>query len=195
MVFERIVVARRYHRALSEARRLAYEDELTGLGNRRAMLAQVTKAIRQRRPVHLVLADLDGFKAVNDTYGHDVGDLVLRVVAARLTAEAGAGNFVARLGGDEFAVVTQGDDPALLPVLTDRLRVVLLRPIPVGGDQVTVGASIGTATRTPRDASPCDLFIRADAAMYRAKANHARPRPSAVPARGPSEPSLRRLGP
>jgi diguanylate cyclase len=104
LAVERITASRHHRRELAEASRLAHEDELTGLGNRRATLARLTKALGTGGPVSLVLADLDDFKAVNDTYGHDVGDRVLQVVARRLTGACDPDQFVGRLGGDEFAV-------------------------------------------------------------------------------------------
>jgi predicted signal transduction protein with EAL and GGDEF domain len=96
---DQTLVSRRHRRELAEVSRLAHEDELTGVGNRRAMLAQLKDALSTGGQIGLVLADLDGFKAVNDTYGHDVGDHVLQVVASRLITAAGPDHFVSRLGG------------------------------------------------------------------------------------------------
>jgi diguanylate cyclase len=183
LAVERITASRHHRRELAEASRLAHEDELTGLGNRRATLARLTKALGTGGPVSLVLADLDDFKAVNDTYGHDVGDRVLQVVAGRLTGACEPDQFVSRLGGDEFAVVTEGDGAVDPSILADQLRVALLMGISVGTAAVTVGASIGVAIRTAQDVCPTDLLIRADAAMYRAKPRPGRSRAAVVLAR------------
>jgi diguanylate cyclase len=142
--------------------------------------------------VGLALVDLDGFKAVNDTWGHGAGDQVLRVVAGRLAAAVGPGCLVARLGGDEFAVLVMGPDVARTAGLAGLARAGLVSPVTAGRVRLTVGASVGVTTRSPGDAVATDLLARADAAMYRDKT---RPRPAVVRESPPglSDPPVARL--
>jgi diguanylate cyclase len=149
---------------------VASTDELTGVGNRRALLARLDQAQATGEQVGLLLADLDGFKAINDTYGHGAGDHVLQVVAQRLTTAAGPRCLVARLGGDEFAiaVATAGHDE--VDRLTERVQDTLaVGPVVIGRAQITVTASIGATTTRPGDRDPGDLLARADTRMYQAK--------------------------
>jgi diguanylate cyclase (GGDEF)-like protein len=176
---ERVVTNRRHRRQVADATRLAHTDDLSGLANRRALLADLEDALAADGPIGLALIDLDRFKTVNDTHGHAAGDHVLQVVATRLREVMTPGCLVARLGGDEFAVLTFDDDPGTLPVLASRVRGALARPVPVApGRQVTVGTSIGTATRAGATVTATDLLRRADTALYRAKT--ARPTPTPV---------------
>jgi diguanylate cyclase (GGDEF)-like protein len=176
LVSERALAARRYHRALDAFRSLARADDLTGLGNRRALIAALDFAVKTAHPIGLLLLDLDAFKAINDTHGHHVGDHVLRVVADRLRDAAGAGDLVARLGGDEFAVLTHDRVPTEIRRHTDRIQTALRQPIhtrpdPASGSSeivLTISASAGTAVRNPGD-TPADVLRRADTAMYHAK--------------------------
>jgi diguanylate cyclase len=176
---ERVAAARRYRRELARARRLARTDDLTGLANRRGLLDALGEALGSGGPFVLLLADLDGFKAVNDTYGHHVGDQVLRQVADRLTARVGRDGLVARLGGDEFAVLVLGNDGRCW---AGQVRAALTDPVITGPHQIQVTASTGTTTREPGDLTPTDLLARADAAMYRTKPAPSRTRPQSPPA-------------
>jgi diguanylate cyclase (GGDEF)-like protein len=118
----------------------------------------------------VLFLDLDGFKGVNDRFGHAEGDELLKAVAARLVACVRAVDSVARLGGDEFAVLLEGvDGVGELDVLCQRLLVALRREIHVMGHEVVVGASIGVAVADRTDDAP-GLLRNADMAMYRAKA-------------------------
>jgi diguanylate cyclase len=176
---ERVAAARRYRRELARVRRLARTDDLTGLANRRGLLAHLSKALGSGRPFVLALADLDGFKTVNDTYGHHTGDQVLRQVADRLTARVGRDGLVARLGGDEFAVLALGNDGGRW---AGQVRAALTDPVTAGPHQIQVTAATGTTTREPGDLTPTDLLTRADAAMYRAKPEPSRTRSQLPPA-------------
>nr|WP_306766234.1 EAL domain-containing protein [Shinella pollutisoli] len=167
-------VARRVA-AEQTARQLAYQDPLTGLANRR----QFEEALRQAAGsppaaghVHAVLLlDLNGFKQINDTYGHGAGDEVLIVVAQRLLRDVRENDLVARLGGDEFIVLARhllGPDDAASIAL--RIIQGLSEPVAAGTVRHQVGAGIGVAL-LPDDASTADEAIRkADLALYRAKA-------------------------
>lgn len=155
-------------------RHLAQHDALTGLPNRvllRDRLVQaVAKAHRERRRVAVMMLDLDDFKRINDTFGHPLGDRLLRIVAERLSAGVRASDTVARLGGDEFAVIQtglEGIDGAA--VLAQKLLDALGRPIELDGHDIHIGGSIGIAVHPEDGAEPADLLAHADMAMYRAK--------------------------
>lgn len=165
-------------RANDELRRLSYTDPLTGLGNRRrlfeALDLQCRHAFEQRRPLGLLLMDLDHFKAINDTHGHTAGDLCLQSVARVMLATLPAGSITARYGGEEFCVVLPGLDLAATMAVADDLRAAVqaIPPLdgPTGG--ATVTASIGAVSQVPADMDCADLLLTlADGALYRAKAN------------------------
>ncbi|MCY1139167.1 GGDEF domain-containing protein [Actinoplanes sp. Pm04-4] len=145
-----------------ELRHRATHDALTGLANR-SLLEQRLGELPAGEPVSVLLVDLDGFKPVNDSYGHHAGDQVLVAVAERLTAWTPHDGLAVRLGGDEFAVLVPG------PATADGLAAAIEAPIMLPGlADVTVGASVGLATGSPADAG--HLLREADAAMYRTKA-------------------------
>ncbi len=160
----------------------ASHDPLTDLPNRALFTERVRKALVGRRggdSEHAVLyIDLDGFKAVNDTIGHQAGDELLVAAARRLQESVRAGDTAARLGGDEFAVLILGDgNPSThadaerelrIHEIADRLRLTLSEPYRVEGKEVHVAASIGIAFAEP-DITPTALMRNADLAMYRAK--------------------------
>jgi diguanylate cyclase (GGDEF)-like protein/PAS domain S-box-containing protein len=162
----------------AQQRKLEYQathDSLTQLPNRAALMQRLDAALSDgdsgdARPVALLMLDLCRFKEVNDTLGHNVGDLVLTEVARRFQAAVGGAGFIARIGGDEFTVVMDGmaaED--LVAPLTQRLCGCLREPIDVAGISIEVGLSIGIA-RSPRDASDAQTLLkRADVAMYVAK--------------------------
>ncbi len=161
---------------MMDARRDATTDDLTGLLNRRGFTTAAEEMLLNGgagRGAALLLADLDGFKEVNDSLGHHAGDEVLRVVTSRILAEAGtAGNVVGRLGGDEFAVLLPETRAEAASALAARLRSALSLPVEVEGTWVAMTASIGIAS-APRDGTdPSSLLRRADIAMYRAKSDH-----------------------
>lgn len=157
-----------------EALHEALHDALTGLANRRALMVAVGAALESPttapRMHALMLLDLDGFKAINDTHGHGAGDEVLRVVAQRLRDAVDGTVIPARLGGDEFAVwcpdiLTRGN----VRDLATRLLTSIRAPIRAAGTSVGVGASAGVAFY-PHDAeTETELFRAADMALYRSK--------------------------
>ncbi|HUR51565.1 MAG TPA: bifunctional diguanylate cyclase/phosphodiesterase [Mycobacteriales bacterium] len=158
--------------ALGERERLAEElrsratrCDLTGLVNRAGFLELVTAALESSDPMAIGLLDLDDFKGVNDTLGHDAGDALLVEVAARLRGALGPRDVVGRLGGDEFAVLLRGD----VGETATRLVHVLGAPLLLDGQELRVEASLGVVERTDLS-SLGDLLRRADVAMYAAKA-------------------------
>lgn len=162
-------------RAEAELTRLAVTDALTGLPNRAALHDRLGQALARRRRQQSVLAvlflDLDGFKSVNDRFGHAAGDQVLREVAARLAATLRPGDTVGRLGGDEFVVVCEElPDPSEADEIANRLQAALAPAFTVHGEQVRLRASVGVAVAaTDQPVDPRELLHAADQAMYRAK--------------------------
>ena len=149
-------------------------DSLTGLPNRSLFLDRLTQAIntmsRTDKNLALLFIDLDGFKLVNDTLGHDVGDMLLKEAAKRLGTCVRTGDTVARLGGDEFTIIMPNlDDPKNAPIVAQRVLDSLGRAFLLSGHEAFVSGSIGI-TIYPDDAQDAsDLLKNADAAMYRAK--------------------------
>ncbi|MDQ3914419.1 MAG: EAL domain-containing protein [Actinomycetota bacterium] len=150
----------------------ASHDALTGLPNRSLFQLRLQEAISSGDRFAVLGIDLDGFKAVNDSLGHDAGDRLLITVGERLEACLRPEDTVARLGGDEFAVLlagTKSDDDA--PTVAQRIVDDLMRPIHLGGREAFVGASVGIAVSTS-DAGDAEVLMnQADAAMYSAKAS------------------------
>ena len=148
----------------------ALHDSLTGLPNRAAFLTAVDRLLAGDGRATVVLLDLDGFKAVNDTHGHAVGDALLTEVAVRLGAGLRSGEVAARLGGDEFALLLDSTtDSAALLTRLDALVDALSAPVELDGTQVSVGVSVGTA-QAPAQGHSVDRLVRtADEAMYQCK--------------------------
>jgi photoactive yellow protein len=160
------------HQSREEMRHRAMHDALTGLPNRvrfREALGEAITASRQDGCWFAVgLLDIDHFKTINDTLGHDRGDALLCGVAGRLTAALPAGGLLARLGGDEFALLLRQSETGFLELanqLIERLR----QPIQVGEDRFTITGSLGLAIATGDAAEPGELLKQADLALYRAK--------------------------
>lgn len=160
--------------AAAALERAALHDPLTGLPNRTLLMDRLAQSVgelaRQGGLVAVFYVDLDRFKHVNDAYGHDTGDAVLREIARRLDTLVRPGDTAARLGGDEFVLVV-GDlrnDHDVLTV-TRRIRSGLDRPVPIGEQSLEVTASIGVAVAREATLAPADLLRGADVAMYEAK--------------------------
>ncbi len=157
-------------RLVARLRQLAYVDQLTGLPNRLAFTRRLRTALRSAKPVAVLLLDLDGFKQVNDRFGHTTGDTLLTGLSRRMRLSVGGDGLIARIGGDEFAVLVTGDRPATPERLAERLLAALQ---PSAGEEVVgvhPSASIGIAEYGPQHISYTDLLRDADIAMYAAKA-------------------------
>lgn len=161
-------------RKLREVERLAGIDALTSVANRRTFLDRLDRAFDQAkvgRPCAVLLIDLDGFKAINDSFGHAAGDRVLMHVAKQIEAIVPSQHVAARLGGDEFAVLVDGPFASLENVrdLARSLAAAIEVPLLRAGDRLRVGASIGAAFAGPHVSSAVALLEAADTAMYRDK--------------------------
>jgi diguanylate cyclase (GGDEF)-like protein/PAS domain S-box-containing protein len=161
-------------RAEEELAHLAHHDALTGVANRAMLSEQVERelAVARRRGSRLavVFIDLDYFKHINDTYGHETGDVVLKELASRLARSVRAIDIVGRLGGDEFVVVlSEVSDARDVIALTDKLRRECGRPLHVNGHEVRLAVSMGVSL-FPDDAHDFRTLLRfADSALYQAK--------------------------
>jgi diguanylate cyclase (GGDEF)-like protein/PAS domain S-box-containing protein len=163
-------------RTLAEAqlRQIATHDPLTGLRNRRALAERLEQALarveRSAGILALLFVDLDGFKLVNDEYGHGAGDEVLCEVARRLLLATRQTDVVARVGGDEFVVLIETDvSTDFVEVMCTRIMQSLRMPCPFARGTAHIGASIGVAVCPPAVMDAVELMRRADAAMYTAK--------------------------
>jgi diguanylate cyclase (GGDEF)-like protein len=156
-----------------QMRELAHTDPLTGLANRREFdlrLDQEIAAAAGDSRFAIALLDLNGFKPVNDRYGHAVGDLLLCEIAERLRRACGQHAVVARQGGDEFAILAPAGSPLLATSLADHILAALAAPYRIDDRPIRVGASIGTALWPEHGHSARQLFEVADTALYAAKA-------------------------
>jgi len=165
-----MVAYRRLRRSQEELARLATQDQLTTVLNARAFSDRLTQELernrRYPRPLALLYLDLDDFKVINDSHGHQTGDAVLRLVADAMRSSVRQADVVGRLGGDEFAVLMPETDAQLADAAAKRLAAGL-RNVFKGTPSVT--ASIGVVSCTATDANTDDLLRRADQAMYDAK--------------------------
>lgn len=160
--------------ANAELERLASTDALTGLLNRRrfeeAALAEIDRAQRYDRPFSLLLVDLDHFKNVNDTFGHNAGDATLRAAAQRVMMSVRTTDVVARYGGEELAVLLPETDEEEARFVAERIRATVGgQPVEYEGSVIGLTASVGGAQYGQQDSDLARLIGRADAALYRAK--------------------------
>jgi diguanylate cyclase (GGDEF)-like protein/PAS domain S-box-containing protein len=154
--------------------RLALHDALTGLPNRVLLVDRLETALARlgrtgNARVVVMFLDLNGFKFVNDQYGHQCGDSVLAEIARRLGGCIRASDTVARYGGDEFVVVCEESDDAELRSLIRRIRREVSRPLLVGSQPVKLSVSIGVVSVDDPEAAPAEVIEKADRAMYRSK--------------------------
>jgi diguanylate cyclase (GGDEF)-like protein len=160
---------------LRVARRDAETDALTGLANRRLLDSTLTsrwqaggRNDRRERPLSVLMLDLDHFKRVNDTHGHDVGDQILKAFAVRTSKQLRKPDLFARYGGEEFTVLLPGTDAAKALVIAERVRAAIAGMPLVAEPPVPITVSIGVAQRKPNENAET-LLARADAALYAAK--------------------------
>ncbi len=162
-------------RAEAKVLQLARHDALTGLTNRavfRQQLEEAASIASAGRPFSVLMIDLDRFKPVNDTYGHAVGDLLLKVVADRLRALTRSDDIVGRLGGDEFALIQIGAGRAeQAETLASRICRALSQPYSIDGQTIAIGASVGIAIAPLNGRTGQELLHSADLALYAAKAH------------------------
>jgi diguanylate cyclase (GGDEF)-like protein/PAS domain S-box-containing protein len=156
-----------------ELTRQAFHDGLTGLANRALFRDRLDQALarseRTREPLAVLLVDLDGFKQVNDSLGHDAGDQLLEVVALRFSGVVRANDTLARLGGDEFAVLVEGASEQQARGAGQRLLETLGEPMTVAGRELSLAASIGVVVHPGGAGTSEELIRHADVAMYAAK--------------------------
>ncbi len=162
LAFVRMSIALSQARNIGHERVLARTDDLTTLPNRRRLIAEIQSFASRKGS--LLLLDLDGFKPVNDTYGHEVGDKVLQQVAQRFMRALPSSALLARLGGDEFGILVDGSQESVMEIAL-ALRGTLSYPFVIDGNEISIGVSIGIADNDGAD----DLLLRADNAMYSAK--------------------------
>jgi diguanylate cyclase (GGDEF)-like protein/PAS domain S-box-containing protein len=161
--------------AEDQIRFMALHDVLTGLPNRSLLMDRLTQALLQAERSHsratVIFIDLDNFKLVNDSLGHNAGDLLLKVVAERMVGCVRTTDTVARLGGDEFVILLtdQQTNSAIPAAILDDLQAAIAVPIPIEGQQFHVTCSIGVATFPEDGRDPETLLMNADVAMYQAK--------------------------
>ncbi|HSC68946.1 MAG TPA: sensor domain-containing phosphodiesterase [Cellvibrio sp.] len=153
-----------------ELRQQASVDGLTGLANRAKFYRQVEDVLIRPAPVALMMIDIDGFKDVNDTLGHTLGDAILRELATRLQQLVGEGDLAARIGGDEFALMLTGmTDAGAATQLAEAILVAIARPIKVDSHQVHISASCGIALAPAHTQEALELVGDADLALFKAK--------------------------
>lgn len=161
-------------RLWEELKEMAYHDPLTGLPNRRFLKEQARKvfalADRRDRYAGVAYLDLDGFKRINDEWGHDTGDEVLVAIAERMKRSTRESDVVARIGGDEFAVLwADVDEASEVLEATKRILTTFEEPFTIGGKEFSIDVSAGVATYPTHGEGIEELLRRADQAMYRAK--------------------------
>jgi diguanylate cyclase (GGDEF)-like protein len=162
LAFIRMVVALRQAQEIGTERTLARTDELTGLPNRRKFMAELIEFSNTQGA--LLLLDLNGFKPVNDQYGHEIGDQLLRAVSQRFRRSLPSHSTLARLGGDEFGALISGDFESTMEAAL-ALHASVSYPFAIAGETIMIGVSVGFVTND----GTRDMMHRADQAMYKAK--------------------------
>ncbi len=169
---ENLIRKREYY-ANSEVRGLGYlafNDSLTGVPNRQFFEGIVESLINEaRHQFYLIFIDVDDFKIINDSYGHEFGDSVLKAVAQRIHSALREGDIVARYGGDEFVALIYYQDTTALEPIMDRLLHICQQPYQIDQKEVHVKLSFGVASYPDHSSSYSELIDRADQAMYMAK--------------------------
>ena len=162
-----------HHRLLAELENQAFHDSLTGLANRSLLRNRLDHAlVRSQRtgvPLGVLFCDMDGFKMVNDTLGHDIGDVILVEVGQRIAGCLRDHDTVARLGGDEFAIILDGTDLIHAVDVANRVLQALRDPFTVNGRDIDIRASIGVTVEDGHSVGADALLCEADIAMYAAK--------------------------
>jgi diguanylate cyclase (GGDEF)-like protein len=159
----------------SELSHQALHDPLTGLANRVLLIERIRQAMsgsRHARPSHLFYLDLNGFKEVNDRFGHAAGDAVLTEFAHRITALLRAGDTAARLGGDEFAVLCEDTEPRHVSTIAERLRAAAAEPFLIDDAEIILSVAVGSSPAYVSPtyiADPAALLGEADRRMYETK--------------------------
>ena len=162
LAFVRMVVALRQAQEIGAERTLARTDELTGLPNRRKFMAELIEFSNTQGA--LLLLDLNGFKPINDQYGHEIGDQLLRAVSQRFRRSLPTHSTLARLGGDEFGALISGDFESTMEAAL-ALHASVSYPFAISGETIMIGVSVGFVTND----GTRDMMHRADQAMYKAK--------------------------
>lgn len=165
----RMALALRDANRANEAFALSKTDDLTKLPNRRAVRAWLSEGLDDRKPLALMLLDLDGFKEINDSLGHRAGDTVLMLVAVRMREAVDSHVRVARLGGDEFAIILDTADEIVLMETAHGVLKELAKPIIVDEIEICPSGSIGVTVALASDQDGSEVMRRADVAMYQAK--------------------------
>ncbi|WP_436531080.1 putative bifunctional diguanylate cyclase/phosphodiesterase [Actinoplanes sp. HUAS TT8] len=168
----RMILSVRSAEALGAARRLARTDDLTGLANRRRFVEVLDRSLPVTCPLAVAFVDLDRFKEVNDSFGHDVGDSLLRMVGERLRAGLPGDVLLARLGGDEFGLIMPGRDASGAGAVVEGVLRTLREPFALPEVDLHVDASVGVAVCPDDGEDRPTLLRRADVAMYAAKNGH-----------------------
>lgn len=167
ILFKDITERKKNERDLIDA---SLHDSLTGLSNRVMCLEHLSKALarakRSKQNLAFLFLDLDGFKAVNDNFGHLAGDNLLRTVAERLLSSVRAGDVVSRFGGDEFTVILESYEQDQLPDIAERITRILELPVVLDEGTVQISVSIGIASYPESALEEESLIQKADAAMY-----------------------------
>jgi diguanylate cyclase len=165
-------------RSLAESRKQARTDELTDLGNRRYFYEQATAILHHRsthEPLALLVIDLDRFKEINDSLGHQLGDSLLRQLGPRLQHALHKENTIARMGGDEFALILDGANEEVAIDAAKKILATIDEPFLLDDVPIRISASVGIALYPEHATEPNGLLQHADVAMYRAKREHSGP--------------------